>query len=47
MMNGNPDELYKQLMANNPQFKSFVEQNAGKTPEQIAKEHGINPDLLK
>jgi signal-transduction protein with cAMP-binding, CBS, and nucleotidyltransferase domain len=43
MLNGkNPDELFKQLMQNNPQFRQFYEANKDKTPEQIAKENGID-----
>ena len=49
MLNGkNPDELFKQLMQNNPQFRQFYEQNKDKSPEQIAKENGIDlTNLLK
>ena len=48
MMQGkNPDEYYTQLMQSNPQFRQFMEQNKGKTPEQIANENGINLNLLK
>lgn len=43
----NPDDLYRELIQNNPQFRSFVEQNKGKTIEQIAQENGINPNFLK
>lgn len=47
MAKGNPQGVYNQMMANNPQFAQFVRENQGKTPEQIAKEHGINPDMIK
>lgn len=30
------------MMKSNPQFAQFVEQNRGKSPEQIAKENGID-----
>lgn len=43
----NPDDLYRELIQNNPQFRQFVEQNKGKTIEQIAQENGINPNFLK
>lgn len=47
MLSGkNPDDLYNQMMENNPQFRQFIEANKGKTVEQIAKENGINPQLL-
>lgn len=38
---GNPQGLYNRLMGTNPQFRDFVQSNAGKTPQQIAQEHGI------
>lgn len=43
----NPDAVFSDLMQNNPQFRSFVEQNKGKTPEQIAKENGLNIEQFK
>lgn len=43
----NPDAVFSDLMQNNPQFRSFVEQNKGKTPEQIAKENGLNIEQIK
>lgn len=47
MLSGkNPDDLYNQMMENNPQFRQFIEANKGKSVEQIAKENGINPQLL-
>lgn len=48
MLSGrNPDELYNEMMRNNPQFRAFVEANINKTAEQIASENGINLDNLK
>lgn len=49
MLNGkNPDELFNKLMQSNPQFRQFYEENKNKSPEQIAKENGINlNNLLK
>lgn len=43
----NPDQMFNDLMKNNPQFREFVAQNKGKTPEQVAKDNGINPNLLR
>ena len=43
----NPDAVFSELLQNNPQFRSFVEQNKGKTPEQIAKENGLNIEQIK
>lgn len=47
MQGRNPDQLFDEMYRNNPQFKNFVDTNRGKSPEQIARENGINPDLLK
>lgn len=47
LKNRNPNEVFNQMMQTNPQFKSFVEQNKGKSVEQIAKEHNIDMNLLK
>lgn len=42
LRSGNPDQIAQQMMKNNPQFRQFVEANKGKTPEQVAKENGID-----
>lgn len=34
-------------MRTNPQFASFYRQNQGKSPEQIAKEYGIDENVLR
>lgn len=48
MLNGkNTDDIYTELMNNNPQFKAFVKANEGKSVEQIARENGIDINLLK
>ena len=43
----NPDDVFQKMMNENPQFRSFVESNRGKTAEQIAAENGINLDKIK
>lgn len=47
LKSGNPDEIGRQMMQNNPQFRQFMEQNRGKTPEQVAKENGIDFNQFK
>lgn len=47
LRSGNPEQIAQQMMQNNPQFRQFVEQNKGKTPEQVAKEHGIDLSQFK
>lgn len=41
------DAMFKQMQETNPQFAKFVEDNKGKSMEQIAKENGLNPDFVK
>lgn len=43
----NPQEVFNQMMQNNPAFRNFYEANKGKSPEQVAKEHGIDLNQLK
>lgn len=47
MAGGNPQMLYNKMLQNNPQFAQFIHDNQGKTPEQIAKEHGIDYNSLR
>lgn len=47
IQNKNPDELYNQLMQDNPNFRKFIEDNQGKTPEQIAQENNIDIERIK
>lgn len=39
---GNPEQIAMQMMQSNPQFRQFVQENQGKTPQQIAQENGID-----
>ena len=47
LKNRNPQEVFNQMMQNNPAFRSFYEANKGKTPEQVAQEHGIDLSQFK
>ena len=38
----NPNNMFSNMLNSNPQFRQFIEENKGKSPEQIAKEHGID-----
>lgn len=42
LRSGNPEQIAQQMMQSNPQFRQFVEANKGKTPEQVAKEYGLD-----
>lgn len=42
LKSGNPEMIAQQMMQSNPQFRQFVEANKGKTPEQVAKEYGLD-----
>lgn len=46
-MSSNPQAYIQQLMASNPDFQRFMQNNAGKTPQQIAMENGIDFNALK
>ena len=39
---GNPDEIFQAMYNSNPQFRQFVDDNKGKSPEQIAQENGVD-----
>lgn len=47
LRSGNPEQIAQQMMQNNPQFRQFVEANKGKTPDQVAREHGIDLSQFK
>lgn len=47
LKNGNPEMMFNQMMQSNPQFKSFVDANKGKSLEQIAQENGVDLSILK
>lgn len=47
LRSGNPEQIAQQMMQSNPQFRQFVEANRGKTPEQVAREHGIDLNQFK
>lgn len=42
LKSGNPEQIAQQMMQKNPKFKQFIESNKGKTPEQVAKENGVD-----
>lgn len=46
LRSGNPEQIAKSLMQQNPQFRAFVEANKGKSPEQVAREHGVDLSSL-
>lgn len=48
MLKGQNPQQVAQLMAQrNPQFAAFLQQNQGKSPEQIAQENGIDMSLVR
>jgi signal-transduction protein with cAMP-binding, CBS, and nucleotidyltransferase domain len=43
-----PNAVFQQMMSTNPKFAQFVQENKGKSAEQIAQEHGIDlPTVIK
>ena len=48
MMNGqNPDTVMKLVAQKNPQFDRFLRDNHGKSPQQIAKEYGLDWNMVQ
>ena len=47
MSQGNVQGMARMMMNSNPQFAQFVNQNKGKSFEQIASENGIDVNQLK
>lgn len=47
LKSGNPEQIAQKMMQSNPQFRQFVEANKGKTPEQVAREYGVDLNQLK
>lgn len=42
MNSRNPQEVMGNLMRQNPRFVQFVNENKGKTPEEISKSYGLD-----
>lgn len=42
LKSGNPEQIAMSLMQRNPQFKAFMDANRGKSPEQVAKQYGVD-----
>lgn len=47
LANGNPQAMFNQMLNTNPQFAKFVNENRGLSPEQIAKNYGVDLSLVK
>ena len=48
LMDGkSPEGVYNYLMQTNPQFKRFIQDNQGKSIEDIAMEYDIDLDMVK
>lgn len=48
MLKGQNPQQVAQLMAQrNPQFAAFLQQNQGKSPEQIAADYGIDMNMVR
>lgn len=46
MAGGNPQAAFNLLLQQNPQFKQFVQQNQGRSPEEIARAYGVDLNQL-
>lgn len=47
MMQGNPQDLFNNMMQSNPQFRAFAESMKGKTPEQAFSERGLDFNQIR
>ena len=48
MMNGqNPDTVMKLFAQKNPKFAQFLRDNQGKSPEQIARDYGLDWNMVQ
>ena len=48
MMNGqNPDSVVQMMAQQNPQFAQFLKDNQGKSPEQIARDYGLDWGMIQ
>lgn len=48
VLNGQaPEAVFNRMLQTNPAFAQFVQQNKGKTPEQLARDYGIDPQLIQ
>ena len=48
MMNGqNPDTVMKLFAQKNPQFAQFLQDNHGKSPQQIAQDYGLDWGMIQ
>lgn len=43
----NPGEMMQMMLRQNPKFAQFVNENKGKTPDQIAQNYGIDLNQIK
>lgn len=46
LKSGNPEQIAISLMQRNPQFKAFMDANRGKSPEQVAKQYGVDLNAM-
>lgn len=44
---GNPQAMFDQMMQSNPQFAQFMNDNKGKSVEQIARDYGVDLNMIK
>lgn len=47
MSGKDPNAIMSMMAQQNPQFAQFVQANKGKSPEQIAKENGLDWNMVK
>ncbi len=47
LQNGNPQQIFENMINTNPQFRQFVQENKDLTPQQMCQKFGVDPSILK
>jgi hypothetical protein len=47
LKSGNPQAIMNQMMQTNPQFAQFVNENKGKSVDQIAKDYNVDLNSIR
>jgi hypothetical protein len=47
LRSGNPQAIMNQMMQTNPQFAQFVNENKGKSVDQIAKDYNVDLNSIR
>lgn len=46
MQGSDPQQVFNSMLNSNPQFKKFVDENKGLSPQQLCQKYGVDPSIL-